>query len=176
MLKTFVHLYRGRLGRGKPNFVLASACGAAAALALPVAGTLSVFFQGAGLLPGGGADDAPVRAAAILLMTVLPVILLFVFAGMLALSILLWSSKWFAKGTIFLGVLFESLLVGGGFAFLSANQFGPADAWMTFALFGGATFVSLGAGSTLWWVLLHRAVNVPRLSLTGTSGPDEDRA
>ena len=109
-------------------------------------------------------------------MTVLPVILLFVFAGMLALSILLWSSKWFAKGTIFLGVLFESLLVGGGFAFLSANQFGPADAWMTFALFGGVTFVSLGAGSTLWWVLLHRAGEVPRLSLTGTSGPDEDRA
>ena len=89
MFETFVHLYRGRPGQGKLNFVLASACGAAAALALPVAGTLSVFFQGAGLLPGGGTDDAPVRAAAILLMTVLPVMLLFVFAGMLALSILL---------------------------------------------------------------------------------------
>ena len=51
MLKTFVHLYRGRLGRGKPNFVLASACGAAAALALPVAGTLSVFFREPGFCP-----------------------------------------------------------------------------------------------------------------------------
>lgn len=132
--------------------VIAALASAGASLALPVGLAVWVFLAGPDIDASGRPDNAPYRAAGFFLM-LSPVLATIVAASF---ALLGWALRKFGRlrlASIILAVLCLSVICGVILAVQGARLGGLSDAAISFALFGGSSFLCLLAGGLTWWLL-----------------------
>ena len=151
-----------------PRFFLASSGAALVTMIGPLAIGLFVFFGGPSTNADGTPDNAPYRAAGILLLFT-PLIFCLILALWYSITRVLNSFRSLSKTSIIVCCLIVSLIIGIIFAAGGYKSFGPKDAAISFSVFAGSTFVCLFLGFLTWWSIaftgrnnrLHRIADKP---------------
>lgn len=131
----------------EPNLILPSLLAPFASLLIPVIMTISVILAGS----SSQIDDAPVRAAILLLVVILPVSypVLAIFMAAVG-SLLKKLNKLTLKHLLIVYGLVCLLLA---FLFGWSSPFGLKDQVIGLMVFFSLSFLSMGPGAICWWYL-----------------------
>jgi len=116
-----------------------------AVLLLPVLMSIATVIK-----PGLG-DDAPVRAAGIMLFAVIPILYIVSAVGMVLVAFVLSSMRRLTLRNLFFVSGFVS--IGVGLLFGSPSPFGVRDQIVGFLIFSTLTMLCLSLGVFTWWRL-----------------------
>lgn len=142
-----------------PQFFRASLVAAFVTILVPSIIELYGFLERPSVLSDGTPDNAPHRAALILLFST-PIIFTLLVIGWYSITRIFFFCNILSKSSLIISCAVGSSILGSIFAIEGYKSFGMKDALISFAMFAIPTFLFLSIGSLVWcFVGLKRPKN-----------------